>query len=454
MLLNISTKRNGLALSFLLHKHPDKVQTFKLNFGEVHVFYPEYSEKKCSFALLLDINPINIIRERKGEQLSMSDYVNDRPYVCSSFMSTAIAKVLGSALNGKCPDHPEFLKEEFSFKVKLSAVSVKGKAKAVNSLFQPLGYTVGMKGALIDEKFPEWGTSNYFELTLSNTISLQEMLSHLYVLLPVLDNSKHYYMSNDEVNKLLDKGGDWLENHPEKEYIIRRYFKRKTGLTQKVIQSLKEENIEQEKTEEKEKVVSLHDIRLNLVTGELKKRNIQSLIDLGCGEGKLLQRVIEQTSINKVTGLDVSFKALKIAQRRLKLDNLTKDCQLIQGALTYQDDRMKGFDCATLIEVIEHIDEERLKTMARVVFEFAQPNTVIMTTPNGEYNIMYENLHGENFRHTDHRFEWSRYQFETWVKEVADQYNYEVTTQGVGEEDQEVGCPSQMAIFTKKNTKS
>ncbi len=463
MLLTISTTyQPATDLGYLLHKHPDKVQTFKLNFGKAHVFYPESNEQKSTFSLLLDINPISIVRDRKKEALSMADYVNDRPYVSSSFMSTTITKVLGTALNGTCNDRPELVKQAIPLEVNLSAVSAKGGISAIEKVFAPLGYEIEAKGFLTDEKFPEWGESNYFELTLKNTITLKDLLTHLYVLLPVLDNNKHYYISRDEIEKLISKGGDWLQDHPAKNYIIRRYFKKKYGFGNEAFDRLnqlkaEEENNEEENTEPeevKEKRISLHNQRLNLVTEEIVKSGAKTVVDLGCGEGKLMQRLIPINGISKIIGMDISFQTLQVAKRRLHIENMSKvqqeRIQLIHGALTYRDHRIEGFDCATLVEVIEHLDEPRLEALERVVFEFAKPKTVLLTTPNGEYNIMYENLVGGLFRHNDHRFEWSRKEFKEWAFRVATTHGYDVTFENVGEEDKDVGAPSQMAIFRLK----
>lgn len=462
MILTISTTHqpNG-DLGYLLHKHPDKLQTFNLSFGKAHIFYPENSQEKTSCSLLLDINPISIIRNKKGQSLSMQDYVNDRPYVCSSFMSTAISQLLGSALNGRCNDRPEIVKKAIPLTLHLATVSAKGGIDAINKCFEPLGYEIEAKSFLIDENFPEWGESNYFELTLKNTITLKDALSHLYVLLPVLDKSKHYYITKEEIEKLLEKGENWLKNHPNSEYIIYSYFKKKRSLGKDAMSQLMAEEEDQKEVKNEieinpiieEKRVSLHELRLNRVLEEVKKSNAKTVIDLGCGEGRLIQKLLTE-SIEKIVGLDISYQSLEIAKKRLKMNLMGQSqldrIELIHGALTYCDERMKGFDCATLVEVIEHVDENRLDTLAKVVFDYAKPTSVILSTPNVEYNILYDNLHEDKFRHNDHRFEWSRKTFENWANSVAKIYDYTVIFDGIGDEQENVGTPSQLAVFTKK----
>ena len=122
--------------------------------------------------------------------------------------------------------------------------------------------------------------------------------------------------------------------------------------------------------------------------------------------------------------------------------------QLFQGSLTYKDKRLEGYDAAAILEVIEHLDECRLQSFERVVFEFAKPKTIILTTPNSEYNIMFKNMVVGSMRHNDHRFEWTRKEFETWAKGVAERNNYKVEFLPVGDFDEKVGAPSQMGIFT------
>jgi 3' terminal RNA ribose 2'-O-methyltransferase Hen1 len=219
MILNITTTRfPATDLGYLLHKHPDKFQTFELSVGNAHVFYPEKGINKTTVSLLLDIDPIDLVRGTKnlsGDGFTLGQYVNDRPYVASSFMSVAISKVFSSALNGKCNEKPELVDEKLPFEVTISVVPApKGGETLIRKLFEPLGYEVELTKHILDEKFPEWGDSKYFSLKLKNQLTTKELLSHLYVLIPVLDNDKHYYICEDEIEKLLQKGEGWLKDHP------------------------------------------------------------------------------------------------------------------------------------------------------------------------------------------------------------------------------------------------
>lgn len=460
MLLTITSTHNPADdLGFLLHKHPAKCQRFSLPFGGAYVFYPEVSESRTTCALLLEINPISIIRGKKSsEAFKLKQYVNDRPYVASSFLSTALTKVFGSALNANCQTRPELVEMPMPLEIVLSAVPVRGGKEILERLFLPLGYGLHTENALLDEQFPNWGTSPYHKIRLKHNLPLHQVLKHLFILIPVLDNDKHYFISQDEIDKLLAKGENWLKDHPEKELITRRYFKRKKGLAnlalEKLVDSedfLEEEDAKDNQEEKLEKKLTLHQQRLHLVVEQIKKLQAKSIIDLGCGEGKLLKLLLKERGIEKILGVDVSYQSLERASKRLYLEEMPPAqrarIDLIHSALTYSDPRFEGFDVAALVEVIEHLDLPRMDAFEKNIFGKAKPKAVIITTPNREYNAMFETLSAGKFRHADHRFEWTRQEFQDWSKQVADNYHYQVSFLGIGETDEKYGSPSQMAIF-------
>lgn len=461
MLLTLTTTHQPATdLGYLLHKHPDKLQSFKIAFGQAHIFYPEVSKEKCTVALLLDIDAVSMVRRNRGSSgdgFSLSQYVNDRPYVASSFLSTTIAKTLSSALNGTCKDKPDLVNKPIPLEAKISVLSVRGGETVLKNLFEPLGYEIEYEHHALDEKFPDWGESRYFTVTLKHTITLQLFLSHLYVLIPVMDNDKHYFVNKDEVDKLLSKGEGWLEDHPEKQFISRRYFKNLGRYANQALEVLMEKELAAQEEEEideveKEKKVSLHTTRLEAVKDTLLSIGAKRVIDLGCGEGKLLNLLIKERQFEYILGMDVASRSLQIAYDRLKIERMPprqkERIKLIQGSLTYKDNRLNGFDAAALVEVIEHLDPDRLKALEKTVFEFARPKTIIITTPNREYNVKYETLHEDKFRHTDHRFEWTRAEFESWGNELAKKYNYTAQYHPLGEVDEVVGASSQMGVFT------
>lgn len=462
MFLSITTTQHPATnLGYLLHKHPDKVQTFSTTGGKAHVFFPEASDERCTAVLLLDIDPVELVRSLKvpGESRMLQHYVNDRPYVASSFTSSAISNVYSSALNGRCEDKPEWIGIPLALEAKIPVLKVKGGMGLLERIFQPLGYTLQAERLPLDEQFPEWGESSYFSITLQHNISLQELLQHLYVLLPVFDYERHYYISSNDIEILLKKGESWLKGHPEREFIVRRYLNHSSLIKMALARFIEEDGNESTEFEPEpinlaveEERLTLHQQRLNAALEVLKTSGAKSVLDLGCGEGRLLKMLLREGQFTRILGADVSFQVLQVATRRLYLKDMTpkqkERIELIQSALTYRDRRMVGFDAAALIEVIEHLDLERLPALERAVFEFARPTTVVVTTPNREYNAHYA-MPEDKFRHGDHRFEWTRQEFAEWVQKVGEQFGYTASIEGIGEEDPNWGAASQMAVFQR-----
>lgn len=467
MLLTITTTHQPATdLGYLLHKNPARVHTFPLSFGQAHVFYPEATPERCTAALLLDVDPVGLVRNRRGpagEGGTLDQYVNDRPYVASSFLSVAISRVLASAFGGRSKDRPELAEKKIPLQARISVLPCRGGEDFLRRLFEPLGYQVAAERHALDDKFSEWGASSYFTVELTGEVRLQDLLTHIYVLVPVLDNEKHYWVGDEEVEKLLRHGSGWLSSHPEKEEITRRYLKYRRDLARDALARLTEEEApdadaaeaaHDSEEEAVERKINLNEQRINTVVAALKSANAKRVVDLGCGEGKLLRALLADRSFEQIAGVDVSHRSLQIAQERLRLDRLPdrqrERLKLIHGSLVYRDKRLANFDAATVIEVIEHLDQPRLAAFERVLFEFAKPTTVVLTTPNVEYNAKFETLPAGKFRHKDHRFEWTRAQFQDWAHAMADRFNYAVRFLPVGPEDSSLGAPTQMAIFNQE----
>lgn len=469
MLLTISTTyRPATDLGYLLHKRPGQVQSFDFSFGKVHLFYPEASAEKCTVALLLEVDPVGLVRNRRGSGtgFALEQYVNDRPYVASSYMSVSIAKLLGSALNGRSKERPELVEEKIPVVVAICALPCQRGEQFVRQLFEPLGYKTTISSFLLDEKFPEWGQSPYFKIQLEGETRLKDLLAHLYVLIPVLDDEKHYWIGDDEIDKLLRHGEGWLSGHPLKEEITHAYLKHQRSLISDALARLTEEEDgpAADKKEQRhaskegiiEKAISLREQRLTAVTGVLKEAQAKKVIDLGCGEGHLLRVLLEDRSFQEIAGMDVSYRSLEKAKYKLRFDQMAPmqkaRIKLFQGSLVYHDKRLDACDAVTVIEVIEHLDPHRLATFERVLFEFSKPKLVVVTTPNSEYNVKFENLAAGEFRHKDHRFEWTRAEFRKWAEDVGKRNQYTVAYMPIGAEDVGLGPPTQMAVFARLPT--
>ncbi|APV50203.1 3' terminal RNA ribose 2'-O-methyltransferase Hen1 [Betaproteobacteria bacterium GR16-43] len=471
MLLTITTTHvPATDLGYLLHKNPARVHAHEQSYGKAVVFYPEATEQRCTAVLAVEVDPVGLVRDRRGFATTglLDQYVNDRPYAASSLLTAAMNEMFRSALNGRSADRPELVDRAIPLAFEFPALPCRGGEVLLRRMFEPLGYAVEARQLPLDPDFPSWGESAYFHVTLTTTATLQAALSHLYVLVPVLDNSKHYWVGEDEVEKLLRRGEPWLASHPERELVARRYLKHRRSLADLAIERLVEadgtlgeeapndqapEIVRGDSKEQSlERGLSLNDRRLAAVAAAVDSLRAASVIDLGCGEGKLLKVLLPSKALSRVTGVDVSHRALEIARDRLNLDRLPKALQdklaLLHGSLIYRDARFSGFDVATVVEVIEHLDEPRLEAFARVLFEFARPKAVVMTTPNREYNARFESLPAGQFRHPDHRFEWTRGEFSAWAALQGGRFGYDFRLEPIGDEDAELGPPTQMAIFT------
>lgn len=466
MLLTIRTTHTPPAdLGYLLHKNPARTQTFDLSFGRAHVFYPELSDEGCTAALLLDVDPVGLVRGRRGpagEGGALEQYVNDRPYVASSFLSVAIAQVLRSAMAGASKERPELAATAIPLRATLAVLPCRGGEGFLRRLFEPLGYAVEAKSHPLNPAQPEWGASRYYTVALSATCRLSELLTHLYVLVPVLDDGKHYWVGDEEVEKLLRHGAGWLERHPERDLITRRYLRHQRSLVDEAIRRLaadiepEDDTAELERDAEEadlERPLSLHQRRLELVAASLKAHGARRVIDLGCGEGKLLRLLLQDRQFEAIVGMDVVWRSLEIASERLHLDRMPpkqrERITLLHGSLMYRDARLAGYDAAAVVEVIEHLDPPRLAAFERALFEFARPQMAVITTPNAEYNSHWPSLPAGQFRHKDHRFEWTREEFRTWGRTIGERFGYQVEFRPVGDEDPVLGAPSQMGVFTR-----
>ncbi|OEU85612.1 methyltransferase type 12 [Streptomyces abyssalis] len=475
MFLTISTTGDARSpatdLGFLLHKHPERAQRFATSYGDAHVFYPEASPARCTAALLLDVDPVSLVRRGRGKgrggapDTALAQYVNDRPYAASSLLAVALRTVFATAMKGRCDAKPELPLRDLPLRVEVPALPARGGPALVRRLLEPLGWSVEADALPLDGQFPEWGDSHYVRLVLTGELRLSDALRHLYVLLPVLDDAKHYWVAPDEVDKLLQAGEGWLPGHPEQTLITRRYLTRRRTLTRDAMERLElarlaeaddseaEEldNAVDEDADTEEKPVPLAVRRREAILRVLNGQGARRVLDLGCGQGQLVGALLKESRFTEVVGVDVSVRALNEAARRLRLERMPERqaarVKLTQGSLAYSDVRLKGYDAAVLCEVVEHVDPSRLPALEHAVFGTAAPASVVVTTPNVEYNVRWESLPAGRSRHPDHRFEWDREQFRAWADSVAGRYGYGVEYVPVGDDDPEVGPPTQMAVF-------
>lgn len=458
MLLTIATTANRPTdLGHLLHKHPDRVHERALGFGTARVFFPEADEHGCTAALAVEVDSVGLVR---GSGIG-DGYVSDRPYVAGSLLSVALGRTFSSALAGRAKECVERVEEPMPLRATLSALHCPAGEGIIRRAFEPLGYEVACQWHPLDGRFPEWGGDVVATVTLRANVCVRDLLRHIYILTPVVDGSKHYYVGLEEVEKLIRHGEGWLAGHRERDWIVRRYLRFKKALTRQALARLVVEDAERDEAAEAEEVeledpVRLNDQRLASVVAALRdpSADIRSVVDLGCGEGRLLAELAGEPRFERVLGLDVSSVALERAEERIRRQRLPSlrraAVGLVLGSLVYRDERLRGFDAATLVEVIEHVDPFRLPALERAVFGYAAPKRIIVTTPNAEYNVRWASLPAGRFRHRDHRFEWTRAEFEDWARRAASAHGYRVQFHAVGPVDAEVGAPTQMALFDRE----
>lgn len=469
-------------LGYLLHKHPDRAQTFDLPVGRAHVFYPEATAERCEVALLLEVDPVGIVRNKRfggADSFALAQYVNDRPYAASSMVAVALGKVFATAMAGRCDARPGLVDAEIPLDVHVPSLPCRGGADLARRLFEPLGWHATVVAEPLDPTVPTWGVSRYVDLRLRGTRRLADALAQLYVLLPVLDDTKHYWVSTDEVDKLVRAGGGWLTDHPERDQILRRYLAHQRRYVEDATARLAALDGDVPPDEAPGVVVPdgvtspgaedapeppLARQRADAVLAALHDAGARTVVDLGCGEGALLRRLAADRTFTRVLGTDVSARELERAAVRLRLDDASdaerERVRLVQSSLTYTDARVAGFDAAVLMEVVEHVDPSRLDALAHAVLGHARPRTVVLTTPNAEYNVHYPNLlpvpsgatgtTTDGVRHPDHRFEWTRGELRAWADAAAGRFGYTAEYRDVGPVAPGVGAPTQMVVLTRR----
>jgi 3' terminal RNA ribose 2'-O-methyltransferase Hen1 len=475
LLLSLSVSgEHAPDLGFILYKHPDRVFEKSTPKNRITGFFAENSAGRAEFCLTVEVDQVERVRGVNWDR-GIASYVEPMPFLAASHMSQALSSALGSAMNGvlasKDPIVDARVKEvgvkPLPITIKVGAVRC--SPYMITRLFEELGWTVMVESHGLDvPNVSEEDDRPLHVFTLTGAATVSDALTQLYVLLPVLDPSRHYFYDESEVRKLFDKGGEWLKNHSARDLIISRYLSKSKELREYARQlfgRFQEKKDIDELIAETEDAMgewedpddnSPHQQRHSRIVGDIAEWRARTVIDLGCGEGKLLERLVRIAPDMRVVGIEPSAREIERARKKLSNNpgkNLDPRVEFVHGSAMYGDERFKGFDAAVLSEVIEHVDEERLSLLARSVFGIMAPRRVIITTPNGDYNKVFGFFPGE-FRHADHRFEWTMTECRAWVDGVTATYDYEAEITPVGgrnpEADEANGEISHYIVFTKK----
>lgn len=442
MLLTIKCAGAGADnLSWLLCKRPDKFQYFNLSFGTAYVFFTENSPAYSEACLLLEMDPDHA-RNNSADKKAEVKFVSERPYAASSLLAAAIAQVFGSALRGSCKERPEAPAIALELEISITNFPCRGGAARLERLLKPLVDDFSWQSALIEERFPEWGELSLGLLSLKTRSTLQDMLSQICVLLPVCERQNHFWLDEERLANFIRMAGGWLAKHPAADQIIEAYFRRDPGLGKKA--SLAILGAEPAQNE-----ASLETRRHEAICAQIRKSGYGSVIDLGCGDGKLLAHLRSQGFYGRMAAMDVSLFNIEFAKKRLARQQGELPA-LFASSLTYRDDRIKGYDIAVLSEVLEHFEPEILDIVMDNTLGFASPRLLLASTPNREYNNRYPGLKNGALRHADHRFEFDGPGFAKWCEKMAAKYEYACEILPVGQKDNDPVPPTLLAVFMKK----
>lgn len=451
-----ATGEGAKMLSFLLSKNPQNLYDRMEKGYRVRLTYTVFSDSEVEALIFVTPDPVELVKN-SPDTYEITQYINDREFVVSSIFCSNTRSALGTALNGRPKEeYLDWAKHAFQLTIGFGPVATDLPDAAIKNLFEPLGYQTEIERGRADYNFQFKERSSARFINLQSKVTLQNALQHLFVLIPVLDDYRHYFIDEREIEKLERYGEGWLADHPLKELIIKRTLRFRELIDQMVLNSHQTELINEAVTPEpnisSQPVVRLNKLRyqrLVKIIEDLAAR--ESIVDFGAGEGKLSVRLGFIPGVKEILAVEPTEKeqlrALKRFSEASRKDDFIAPTP-VWGSLFYYDEQLCGKDVMILSEVIEHIDESRLPRVMDTILGSYKPQVLLITTPNAEYNPVYQMEEG--IRHKDHRFEWSRAEFAEWTYCLARNYAYEVQIDGIGEEAEGYGHPSQLAILTRQ----
>lgn len=422
MQLSIYTKSpDARAVSYLLAKNPDNIYERYSKNHAVRFVYHTMTDDELYATIFVTPDALSLVKDEQAYDIT--HYINDREFAVSSIFLSLIRSALGTALNGKPKEEYEkYVSKHFPLTFEVGPVATSLTDEEIRALWEPLGYEVSIQ-AVSEQKRARF-------VTLTNSITLQQALQQLFILIPVMDDYKHYYIDEKEQERLQRYGEGWLEQHPLRDLIYKK--------------ALRFRHLLHEAPKENRGSLNMH--RYEAIVKQVEKLPHRLVIDMGAGEGKLTEQLAQLQTIDTLYAVDPSNTALLKMKKRFSEADFAVTPTIQWGSLYYEDTAFKGADVFILCEVIEHINEDRLEPFMKLITDSYAPKNIIITTPNAEYNKVYEL---EDMRHDDHRFEWTREQFRSWCSAAAP--GYDLRFEGIGEEHAVFGTPTQMCVMTRRD---
>ncbi|MCP1182506.1 3' terminal RNA ribose 2'-O-methyltransferase Hen1 [Paenibacillus sp. 1781tsa1] len=475
-------------ISHLLAKNPLNIYDRVDKGVRVRMVYTKATETETEVLIHAEPDPVDLVRGTP-DGYDITQYINDREFVTSSLFCSYIRGALGTALNGKPKeDYVQWVGHAFELELTFGPVASDLPDRVVEELFSPLGYAVSMERGELSYSFDLKNKSTVRHITLRGRNTVQHALRQLFLLIPVLDNYKHYFISEDEIDKIKRYGEGWLDAHPLKELIVKRTlrfaelirqyerqegalyasFGLESGMAQVLDTVIQKNNVghredrEQDQRESEsvsdgghsEPPVRLNELRYRAITDVVSALPVKrSIVDMGAGEGKLSARLAHISGVESILAVEPSGQSrLRAMERFAKLEGRSEVVAIpepIIGSLFYFDEQMQNQDVMILCEVIEHIEEYRLNRIMDTIMNEYQPEVLLVTTPNKEYNEVYA-MEQESFRHHDHRFEWTRAELASRCEEWTQRGSYGYEIKGIGEHVEGYGQPTQLVIFERR----
>ncbi|KQY91115.1 3' terminal RNA ribose 2'-O-methyltransferase Hen1 [Paenibacillus sp. Root52] len=469
---------DAAVVSHLLAKNPNNIYDRTDKGVRVRMVYTRATSSETEVLIHAEPDPVDLVRG-SPDGYDITQYINDREFVTSSLFCSYIRSALGTALNGKPKEeYTKWVEHPFDLQLSFGPVASDLPDRVVEELFSHLGYAVTLEREELSYSFDLKKRSSVRRIILRGQETVQNALRQLFLLIPVLDNYKHYFISEDEIDKIKRYGDGWLETHPHKELIvkrtlrfaelIRKYESKEGRLSISDNKPLSAEDVENDRNELAERsneasteastddvlTDDLNELRYRAITEVVARLpHRQRIVDMGAGEGKLSARLATIAGVESILAVEPSGQSrLRAMERFAKLEGrhgVFAMPEPIIGSLFYFDEQMQHQDVMILCEVIEHIEAYRLDGIMNTLLQEYQPEVLIVTTPNKEYNDVYA-MEQESFRHHDHRFEWTRAELAERCVEWSAGTNYTYTIQGIGEQVEGYGQPTQMIIFGRR----